>query len=56
MLRHCQSGPERLRQPCRHALVRRTVKVDNDKTEWKYVAKGTCKQMKGLTMDKPKPP
>ena len=29
-------------------------KVDNDKTEWKYVAKGTCKQMKGLTMDEAK--
>jgi uncharacterized membrane protein len=26
-------------------------KVDMDKGEWKYVAKGTCKQMKGLTMD-----
>lgn len=26
-------------------------KVDNDKGEWKYVAKGTCKQMKGLTLD-----
>lgn len=24
--------------------------VDNDKGEWKYVAKGTCKDMKGLTM------
>lgn len=26
-------------------------KVDMDKTEWKYVAKGTCKDMKGLTAD-----
>src|SRR5689334_4640445 len=26
-------------------------KVDNDKMEWKYVAKGTCKQMKGLSQD-----
>jgi uncharacterized membrane protein len=24
-------------------------KVDNDPAEWKYVAKGTCKDMKGLT-------
>ncbi len=24
-------------------------KVDMDKTEWKYVAKGTCKDLKGLT-------
>lgn len=24
-------------------------KVDNDKGEWKYVAKGTCKDMKGLS-------
>jgi uncharacterized membrane protein len=26
-------------------------KVDNGKDEWKYVAKGTCKQMKGLSID-----
>jgi uncharacterized membrane protein len=25
------------------------AKKDNDQTEWKYVAKGTCKEMKGLT-------
>lgn len=30
------------------------AKVDMDKGEWKYVAKGTCKQMKGLTMDEAK--
>ncbi|HEU5296962.1 MAG TPA: DUF2282 domain-containing protein [Burkholderiaceae bacterium] len=24
-------------------------KVDNDPGEWKYVAKGTCKEMKGMT-------
>ncbi|HSB23100.1 MAG TPA: DUF2282 domain-containing protein [Burkholderiaceae bacterium] len=24
-------------------------KVDNDPGEWKYVAKGTCKDLKGLT-------
>lgn len=29
-------------------------KVDMDKGEWKYVAKGTCKTMKGLTMDEAK--
>ena len=29
-------------------------KVDMDKTEWKYVAKGTCKDMKGLTTDEAK--
>ena len=29
-------------------------KVDNDKTEWKYVAKGTCKTMKGMTADEVK--
>ncbi len=29
-------------------------KVSDDKGEWKYVAKGTCKQMKGLTMDEAK--
>lgn len=29
-------------------------KVDMDKGEWKYVAKGTCKDMKGLTMDEAK--
>ncbi len=29
-------------------------KVDMDKMEWKYVAKGTCKDMKGLTADEAK--
>jgi uncharacterized membrane protein len=29
-------------------------KVDNDVTEWKYVAAGTCKSMKGLTADEAK--
>lgn len=27
------------------------AKVDNDPTEWKYVPKGTCKQLKGLTAE-----
>ena len=26
-------------------------KVDMSKEEWKYVAKGTCKDMKGLSME-----
>ncbi len=30
------------------------AKVANDKGEWKYVAKGTCKSMKGLSMDEAK--
>ncbi|NVO05925.1 MAG: DUF2282 domain-containing protein [Rhodoferax sp.] len=29
-------------------------KVDMDKAEWKYVAAGTCKSMKGLTADEAK--
>jgi uncharacterized membrane protein len=29
-------------------------KVDMDKAEWKYVAKGTCKDMKGITLDEAK--
>jgi uncharacterized membrane protein len=29
-------------------------KVDMDKSEWKYVAKGTCKDMKGLTQEEAK--
>jgi len=29
-------------------------KVDMDKMEWKYVAKGTCKSMKGLSLDEAK--
>jgi uncharacterized membrane protein len=29
-------------------------KVDMDKTEWKYVAKGTCKSMKGLSLEEAK--
>jgi uncharacterized membrane protein len=30
------------------------AKVDMDKGEWKYVAKGTCKTMKGLSMEEAK--
>lgn len=29
-------------------------KVDMDKGEWKYVAKGTCKNLKGLSADEAK--
>jgi uncharacterized membrane protein len=29
-------------------------KVDMDKAEWKYVAKGTCKDMKGMSADEAK--
>lgn len=29
-------------------------KVDNDKGEWKYVAKGSCKSMKGMSADEAK--
>ncbi len=29
-------------------------KLDLDKAEWKYVAKGTCKDMKGLSFDEAK--
>jgi uncharacterized membrane protein len=29
-------------------------KVSEDKGEWKYVAKGTCKEMKGLSADEAK--
>ncbi len=29
-------------------------KLDMDKGEWKYVAKGTCKDMKGLSADEAK--
>ncbi len=29
-------------------------KVDMDKTEWKYVAKGTCMNMKGMSMEEAK--
>lgn len=30
------------------------AKVDNDPSEWKYVAKGTCKDMKGLSAEEAK--
>ncbi len=30
------------------------AKLDNDKGEWKYVAKGSCKQMMGMTADEAK--
>jgi uncharacterized membrane protein len=29
-------------------------KVDNDAGEWKYVAKGTCKDMKGMSAEEAK--
>jgi uncharacterized membrane protein len=29
-------------------------KLSDDKGEWKYVAKGTCKSMKGISMDEAK--
>jgi uncharacterized membrane protein len=29
-------------------------KVDNDPGEWKYVPKGTCKSMKGMTAEEAK--
>jgi uncharacterized membrane protein len=29
-------------------------KVDMDKMEWKYVAKGTCKDLKGLSLEEAK--
>ena len=29
-------------------------KLSDDKGEWKYVAKGTCATMKGMTMDEAK--
>ncbi len=29
-------------------------KVDNDKGEWKYVAAGTCKTMKGMSAEEAK--
>jgi uncharacterized membrane protein len=29
-------------------------KVSDDKGEWKYVAKGTCESMKGLTVEQAK--
>lgn len=29
-------------------------KVDMDRMEWKYVAKGTCKDMKGMSQDEAK--
>ena len=29
-------------------------KVDNGPDEWKYVAQGTCKEMKGMTADEAK--
>jgi uncharacterized membrane protein len=29
-------------------------KIDMDKTEWKFVAKGTCKSLKGLTLEEAK--
>jgi uncharacterized membrane protein len=33
----------------KHACAAQGAKVDNDPTEWKYVAKGTCEKMGGKT-------
>ncbi len=30
------------------------AKMDMDKGDWKYVAKGTCKDMKGMSMEEAK--
>ena len=30
------------------------AKADNEPTDWKYTAKGTCKDMKGMTADEAK--
>jgi uncharacterized membrane protein len=30
------------------------AKADNDPSEWKYTAKGTCKDMKGMSADEAK--
>jgi uncharacterized membrane protein len=30
------------------------AKVDNDPGEWKYVPKGTCKELKGMSADEAK--
>ncbi|MFT3816980.1 MAG: DUF2282 domain-containing protein [Rubrivivax sp.] len=30
------------------------TKMDGDAADWKYVAKGTCKDMKGMTADEAK--
>lgn len=37
-----------------HACAGQT-KVDNSPEDWKYVAKGTCKSMNGMTADEVKP-
>jgi uncharacterized membrane protein len=34
----------------KHACAAQGAKTDNDPSEWKYVAKGTCTQMGGKTM------
>ncbi len=33
----------------KHACAAQGAKVDNDASEWKYVAKGTCEKMGGKT-------
>jgi uncharacterized membrane protein len=33
----------------KHSCAAQGAKVDNDPTEWKYVAKGTCEKMGGKT-------
>nr|ALV86677.1 signal peptide protein [uncultured bacterium 51] len=37
-----------------HSCAGQNKAADNDPGEWKYVAKGTCKDMKGLSVDEAK--
>ena len=38
----------------RHSCAAQGTKVDGDPNEWKYVAKGTCKSMKGMSLEEAK--
>ena len=37
-----------------HSCAGQNKAADNDAAEWKYVAKGTCKDMKGLSAEEAK--
>jgi uncharacterized membrane protein len=49
-----QGRPERLWQPGRTHSCAGLAKADNLADEWKYVAKGTCKDMKGMSAEEAK--
>ena len=54
MLRHRQGGQNDCANLSGSHSCAGLAKVDADPGEWKYVAKGTCKELKGMTAEEAK--